>query len=104
MVVGSIIATGGGEEGEGWGRGGKEDIYVLLTEWRRKGNKIHARGQKREGGGGGAEKKKRTGNGHKSSPCVKDWCHCGRTEGRPDMLIYLRFSFAPSQRTCVCPD
>lgn len=30
----------------GKGRGGKEDIYVLLTEWRRKGNKIHARGQK----------------------------------------------------------
>lgn len=69
MVVGSIIATGGGEEGrEGWGRGGKEDIYVLLTEWRRKGNKVHARGQK------GEEKEKRgQGMDTKSPPCVKDW-------------------------------
>lgn len=32
MVVGSIIATGE-ERGEGGG-GGKEDIHVLLTEWR----------------------------------------------------------------------
>lgn len=93
---------GGGRDGEGEGRGGKEDIYVLLTEWRRKGNKIHARGQKRGKKEDG--KKKRTGNGHKSSPCVKDWCRCGQTEGRPDMLIYLVFSFAPLQRTCVYPD
>lgn len=42
MVVGSIIATG--EERGGEGGGGKEDIHVLLTEWRRKINKkMHAR-------------------------------------------------------------
>lgn len=43
MVVGSIIATG--EERGEKGRGGKEDIYVLLTEWRRKikKKKMHAR-------------------------------------------------------------
>lgn len=35
MVVGSIIATGE-ERGGGEGGGGKEDIHVLLTEWRRK--------------------------------------------------------------------
>lgn len=45
MVVGSIIATG--EERGGKGRGGKEDIYVLLTEWRRKLKKIKCmQGQK----------------------------------------------------------
>lgn len=38
MVVGSIIATG--EERGGEGRGGKEDIHVLLTEWRHKKIKI----------------------------------------------------------------
>lgn len=61
MVVGSIIATG--EERGEKGRGGKEDIYVLLTEWRRKIKKKE-----------NACKGKRTGNGHKSSPCIKDWC------------------------------
>lgn len=45
VVVGSIIATG--EERGGKGRGGKEDIYVLLTEWRRKLKKIKCmQGQK----------------------------------------------------------
>lgn len=37
MVVGSIIATG--KERGGEGGGGKEDIHVLLTEWRRKTKK-----------------------------------------------------------------
>lgn len=42
MVVGSIIATG--EERGGEGGGGKEDIHVLLTEWRRKiKREMHAR-------------------------------------------------------------
>jgi len=42
VVVGSIIATG--KERRGRGRGGKEDIHVLLTEWRRKTKrKLHAR-------------------------------------------------------------
>lgn len=35
MVVGSISATGDERGGKGEG-GGKEDIYVLLTEWRQK--------------------------------------------------------------------
>lgn len=43
MVVGSIIATG---EERGERGGGKEDIHVLLTEWRRKiKRKMHARTQ-----------------------------------------------------------
>lgn len=42
MVVGSIIATG--EERGEEGGGGKEDIHVLLTEWRRKiKRETHAR-------------------------------------------------------------
>lgn len=62
---------GGGRDGEGEGRGGKEDIYVLLTEWRRKGNKIHARGQKR---GKKRRRKKNKGQGMDTNPL-----HASRT-------------------------
>lgn len=78
VVVGSIIATGE-ERGGGEGRGGKEDIYVLLTEWRRKIKIIKKKKN--------ACKDKRTGNGHKSSPCVKDWCLRGKKHHC--MLIYM---------------
>ena len=67
MVVGSIIATG--EERGGEGGGGKEDIHVLLTEWRRKIKKKKC-----------MQGKKRTGNGDKSSPCIKGWCLCGKMQ------------------------